>query len=203
MEGAWLLGHVSGLGALGSLGWEALSLVGPDSVDSAGKQRGAAGGAGREAWGGRVGGGGSPRSPASEPGFQESLGRHAGGGSVPSVWSWWVRLVSVGGRASGETACVYVRKRRPRFGAITAACEVKSTRPSPSAQAGCSASRGARSLEPRRGMARLQGRAPPGCGQQCFLRAGGRLAVPPSLRRLPASRTRPGPSLVNTSEVFF
>lgn len=162
-------------------------------------------------WRGREGGlggaesevGGPPRSPASEPGFQESLGRHAGGGSVPSVWSWWVRLVSVGGRASGETACVYVRKRRPRFGAITAACEVKSTRPSPSAQAGCSASRGARSLEPRRGVARLQGRAPPGCGQQCFLRAGGRLAVPPSLRRLPTSRTRPGPSLVNTSEVFF
>ena len=44
MESAWLLGRVSGagLGAPGSLGWEMLSLVRPDSVDSAGRQRGAA-----------------------------------------------------------------------------------------------------------------------------------------------------------------
>lgn len=135
MEGAWLLGHVSGLGAPGSLGWEVLSLAGPDSVDSAGRRRGAACSPEElqlEGQGGRPGEaesgvGGSPRSLASEPGFQELLGRRAGGGSVPSVWSWWVRLVFAGGRASGETACVYVRKRRPRFGAITAACEVKST----------------------------------------------------------------------------
>ena len=92
---------------------------------------------------------GSPRSPASEPSFQESPGRRTGWSSVPSVWSWWGRLVSVGGRASGETACVYIRKRRPRFGAITAACEVKSTCPAPSAPAGCSASLSACSLEHR------------------------------------------------------
>lgn len=43
MEGAWPSGCVSGagLGAPGSLGWEMLSLVQPDSVDSAGTQRGA------------------------------------------------------------------------------------------------------------------------------------------------------------------
>lgn len=42
MEGAWPSGCVSGagLGALGSLGWEMLSLVQPDSVDYAGTQRG-------------------------------------------------------------------------------------------------------------------------------------------------------------------
>ena len=192
MESAWLLGRVSGagLGAPGSLGWEMLSLVRPDSVDSAGRQRGAAyspeglqlEGQGGRPVGAESGVAGSPRSPASEPSFQESPGRRTGWSSVPSVWSWWGRLVSVGGRASGETACVYIRKRRPRFGAITAACEVKSTCPAPSAPAGCSASLSACSLEPPRAVAGLQGRAPPGCGQQCFLRAGRGLAVPPSLR---------------------
>lgn len=192
MESAWLLGRVSGagLGAPGSLGWEMLSLVRPDSVDSAGRQRGVAcspeglqlEGQGGRPVGAESGVAGSPRSPASELSFQESPGRRTGFGRVPSVRSWWGRLVSVGGRASGETACVYVRKRRPRFGAITAACEVKSTRPAPSAPAGRSASLSARSLEPPQAVSGLQGRAPPVCGQRCFLRAGRGLAVPPSLR---------------------
>lgn len=70
MEGAWLLGRVSGLGAPGSLVWEVPSLVGPDGVDSAGRQRGAAcspEGLQLEGQGGRPGeaesGGGPPEVP--------------------------------------------------------------------------------------------------------------------------------------------
>ena len=84
MESAWLLGRVSGagLGAPGSLGWEMLSLVRPDSVDSAGRQRGVAcspeglqlEGQGGRPVGAESGVAGSPGSPASEPSFQESPG---------------------------------------------------------------------------------------------------------------------------------
>lgn len=77
----------------------------------------------REAWGAELGVGMLPRRPVSELGFQKSLERSAGGGSVPSVCGLGLgRLVSVYGSASGETDCVYVRKKRPCFGAITAAC---------------------------------------------------------------------------------
>ena len=103
MEGARLLGRVSGLGALGSLGWEVLSLVGPGSVDSAGRQRGAAGGAGRKAWGGGVGGGGVPPEvlPSSRVSRNHWEGRQEG--AVCQVcglggYAWCLRVAELLGK---------------------------------------------------------------------------------------------------------
>lgn len=129
-------------------------------------------------WGQHQGVGGIPRVP---PPSQVSRNRQEGvqKGAVFQVCGLAGDAWSVGGRASGETACVYTQKGDHVSGAITAACESKQHAQPHLPQHGLL---GARSLEPPWAVTGLQGRAQPGCSQQCFLRAGGRLAVPPSLR---------------------